>query len=380
MAYTKVYWRPSQISTSALVVLALISLAALITVETMRRQDTKADYGKMVAAAQQTQEAMRYVGQLRRRIQRIDADVDPQESGLIGVSSSPVTSLSGHLPAKQTSINPNWAAVIVRMLRTAGVSQGDVVAVAISGSFPALNIATYAAIEQVGAQPVVIVSGSASQWGANVPGLTWIDMTRELRSAGLIETTELAASLGGAEDRGIGVSERGREIIRSAIQRADLELLLPANLEESVAKRIALYTQFAGDRPIRAYINVGGGSASTGPASIDQYFEPGVITSALPKAFAVDSVTGHFLKEDVPVLNVSGIASIARRYGLPLAPAVEQPIGSGGVYNTASYRRWLAGFCVILILILTYVTTRVSGVVSSFEQGGDKTGKVRPSF
>lgn len=380
MAYTKVYWRPSQVSSAALVVLALISLAALLMVETMRRQDTKADYGKMVAAAQQTQESMRFVGELRRRIQRIDADVDPQESGLIGVSSSPVTSLSGHLPAKQTTINPNWAAVIVRMLRTARVGKGDVVAVAVSGSFPALNLATYAAIEQIGAQPLVIVSGSASQWGANVSGLTWIDMTRELRKAGLVETIEVAASLGGAEDRGIGVSERGRDIIRTAIQRADIQLLLPATLEESVAKRIALYTQYADGQPIRAYINVGGGSASTGPASIDQYFEPGVITSALPKAFAVESVTGHFLKEDVPVLNISGIASIARRYGLPLAPLVEQPIGSGGVYNTASYRRWLAGFCVIAILVLTYVTTRISGVVSAFDQGGDKGGKVRPSF
>ncbi len=380
MAYTKVYWRPSQVSAGALVVLALISLAGLVMVETMRRQDTKADYGRMVAAAEQTEQAMAFIANLRRRIQRIDADVDPVESGLIGVSSSPVTSLSGHLPAKQTTINPNWAAVMVRMLREAGVSQGDVVAVAVSGSFPALNLATYAAIEQLGAQPVVVVSGSASQWGANVPGLTWIDMARELRKAGLIDTAEVAASLGGAEDRGIGVSERGKDIIRQAAERAELPLLLPSNLEESVARRIAIYSRMAGRKPISAYVNIGGGSASTGPASIDQYFEGGVINSAQPKAFAVESVMGHFLKEDVPVLNLSGIATIARRYGLPLAPQTKQPIGSGGVYSTASYRRWLAGFWFVLILVLTYVTTRISGVVSSFEQKADHGGQVRPTF
>ena len=246
MAYTKVYWRPSEVSSGALVVLAMISLAGLLMVETMRRQDTKADFGKMAAAAQQAEQSMEHVGNLRRQIQRIDADVDPQESGLIGVSSSPVTSLSGHLPAKQTSINPNWAAVIFRMLREADVGQGDVVAVAVSGSFPVLNIATYAAIEQMGAIPIVIVSGSASQWGANVPGLTWIDMTRELRKAGLTSIQEVAASLGGAEDRGIGVSERGRDIIAKAIERGELQLLLPASLEEAVTKRIGLYTSFAG--------------------------------------------------------------------------------------------------------------------------------------
>ncbi len=147
-----------------------------------------------------------------------------------------------------------------------------------------------------------------------------------------------------------------------------------------MARRIAIYSRLAGRQPIKAYVNIGGGTASTGPASIDQYFEGGVINSAQPKAFAVDSVMGHYLKEDVPVLNISGIATIARRYGLPLAPQTKQPIGSGGVYNTVGYRRWLAGLWVILILVLTYVTTRISGVVSSFESKGDHGGQVRPTF
>lgn len=380
MAYTKVYWRPSQIPTGALVVLAIIAVAGLMMVETMRRQDTIADYGMMVDTARQMEEAMAHIRELRQKSRRIDADVDPLDSGLIGVSSSPVTSLSGHLPAKQTTINPNWAAVALKMLREAGVEKDDIVAVAVSGSFPALNLAAYTAIEQLGAKPIIIVSGSASQWGANVPGLTWIDMARELRAAGLISSTEVAGSLGGAEDRGIGVSERGKDIIRLAIKRSDIQFLLPANLEESVAKRIALYSKFAGRSPVRAYINIGGGSASTGPPSIDHYFEPGLITSATPRAFAVDSVTGHFLKQGVPVLNFSGIATIARRYGLPLTPTAAQPIGSGGVYNTMGYRRWLAVFWIGLILALIYIVTRISGVVSAFSSKHDDPRQIRPTI
>ncbi|MEE4184330.1 MAG: poly-gamma-glutamate system protein [Gammaproteobacteria bacterium] len=380
MAYTKVYWRPSQVPTGALIVLALIATAGLLMVETMRRQDTQADYGKMVAAARQMQECMTRIRELRVQIRQIDTDVDPADSGMIGVSSSPVTSLSGHLPAKQTTINPNWAAVAMKMLREAKVEKGDVVAVAVSGSFPALNIAAYTAIEQLGAEPLIIASGSASQWGANVPGLTWIDMARELRDSGLIESKEIAASLGGAEDRGIGVSQRGRDSIRQSIQRAKVPFLLPATLEEGVAKRIALYAEYSGGRPIKAYVNIGGGSASTGPAAIDQFFEPGLITSARPRAFAVDSVTGHFLKQDVPVLNFSGIATIARRYGLPLEPQVEQPIGSGGVYNTLSYRRELAALWILLILVLMYVVTRISGVVSAFGSKGEDPRRIRPTI
>jgi poly-gamma-glutamate system protein len=380
MAYTKVYWRPSQIPTGALVVLAIISLAGMIMVETMRRQDTIADYGMMVDTARQAEEAMAYIRDLRQKMRRIDADVDPLDSGMIGVSSSPVTSLAGHLPAKQTTINPNWAAVALKMLRDAGVQKDDVVAVAVSGSFPALNLAAYIALEQLGARPIVIASGSASQWGANVPGLIWIDMSRELRAAGLINIKEVAGSLGGAEDRGVGVSDRGKDVIRLAIKRADVQFLLPATLDEAVAKRIALYSKYAGRKPIRAYINIGGGTASTGPPAIDQYFEPGLITSAVPRAFAVDSVTGHFLKQGVPVLNFSGIATIARRYGLPLTPTAAQPIGSGGVYNTMGYRRWLAVLWMGLIIAMIYVVTRISGVVSAFSSKHDDPRQIRPTI
>jgi poly-gamma-glutamate system protein len=334
----------------------------------------------MVDTARQAEDAMAYIRDLRQKMRRIDADVDPLDSGMIGVSSSPVTSLAGHLPAKQTTINPNWAAVALKMLRDAGVEKDDVVAVAVSGSFPALNLAAYIALEQLGVRPIVIASGSASQWGANVPGLIWIDMSRELRAAGLINIKEVAGSLGGAEDRGVGVSDRGKDVIRLAIKRADVQFLLPATLDEAVAKRIALYSKYAGRKPIRAYINIGGGTASTGPPAIDQYFEPGLITSAVPRAFAVDSVTGHFLKQGVPVLNFSGIATIARRYGLPLTPAAAQPIGSGGVYNTMGYRRWLAVLWMGLIIAMIYVVTRISGVVSAFSSKHDDPRQIRPTI
>jgi len=380
MAYTRVYWRPSQIPTGALVVLAMISLGGMLMVETMLQQETISDYGLMVSAARQTEEGMTTLRAVRERVRRIDADVDPVDSGMIGVSSSPVTSLAGHLPAKQTTINPNWAAAILKMMQEAGVKPGDAVAVAVSGSFPMLNLAAYVAMERLGVQPIVIASGSASQWGANLPGLTWIDMARELRAAGVIKTTEVAASLGGAEDRGIGVSDRGKDIIRKAIKRADLRFLLPATLEEAVAKRIGLYTQYADGKPIAAYINIGGGTASTGPPAVDQYFEPGVITSAVPRAFSVESVTGHYLKQGIPVLNLSGIATIARRYGLPPVPQTPQPIGAGGVYNTMGYQRWLAVAWVLGILVMIYVVTRISGVASAFGGKHEDPRQVRPTL
>ena len=115
----------------------------------------------------------------------IDPHYDWSESGLIGQWRSEVTGAYGNLDAKRTSINPNFAAVVVRLLREAQVEPGQVVAVGFSGSFPALNICVCAALEILDLNPVIVSSVSASQWGANHPDFLWVDMEGELRSGGL---------------------------------------------------------------------------------------------------------------------------------------------------------------------------------------------------
>src|SRR5690606_29481438 len=102
-----------------------------------------------------------------RRGHRVDPKVDPAETGMIGESLTPVTSNTGVLSAKQMSTNPNFAAVILHLLDEAGVKENDVVAVGLSGSFPALNISALAALKTLGAKPIIIASSSSSEWGAN---------------------------------------------------------------------------------------------------------------------------------------------------------------------------------------------------------------------
>jgi poly-gamma-glutamate system protein len=59
-------------------------------------------------------------------------------------------------------------------------------------------------------------------YGANFPGLTWLDMERALVEQGLLPHRSIAASLGGIADTkgeldGTGIAERLRAIRRSGI-------------------------------------------------------------------------------------------------------------------------------------------------------------------
>lgn len=374
----KLYWRPSDIPVSALLLLALAAIAALIVVETFTREEASDYYDEMLDASRLVQQGIETLRPIRGRIEPINPDVDPLRSGLIGVASSPITSNSGHLEAKQATINPNWAAVAIRLLAEAGVEPGDHVAVAVSGSFPALNLAVYAALESMDVTPIAIVSGSASQWGANVPGFAWMDISRELRNAELIDMQAQAATLGGIEDRGIGLNERGLQLIRSAAENAGIELMVPDSYEAAVAERIRVYNQGADGQPIAALVNVGGGTATTGPESIDHYFGSGLIRKAPSAAFRVPSVMGHFLQEGVPVINFSGIRGLATQFGLPYPPQRMESVGSGGVYRAESYQRWLAALMIVLLLGLTALIMRSANIALAAGQSGRKKDAMKP--
>ena len=97
-------------------------------------------------------------------------------------------------------------------------------------------------------------------------------------------------------------------------------MVVPDNYEAAVAERIRIYREGADGEPLAALINVGGGTATTGPNAIDHFFDSGLQRSAPSRAFRVPSVMGYFLREEIPVINFSGIRSLSTRYGLPYPP------------------------------------------------------------
>jgi len=248
-------------------------------------------------------------------------------------------------------VNPNFAAVVVEMLRQARVREGDAVAIGFSGSFPAINICVLAAVDTLRLRPLIITSVGASQWGANHPELTWLDMEQLLSESGLLPYRSLAASPGGIDDRAMGLSKRGRRAITTAVERTGLPLIEPEDYADSLAKRMALYREQPEEADVRAYINVGGGSTSVGTRVGKQLFKPGLNRSA-PPGKMVDSVMARFAERGVPVIHVIKIDELAERYGLPLQPQAMPPVGEGTIYVRQSYSSWLTAAVLAVIVAL----------------------------
>lgn len=368
----KVYWRPRTVSRTALLLIAMLSVVGLIVSELTKSEQPQDYLEEKRAAAETAAKAFDAIREVRiENGPPIDPRRDPYETGMIGVPTSIVTSVHGVLPAKQASVNPNFAAVVVEMLKEAGVERGEAVCMGLSGSFPALNICAIAACETLGADAFVISSASASEWGANVPDLMWIDMERILNEKGILQTRSLAVSPGGQDDEG-PATEEGVEAVREAVEdRNGLPLIDETSLEEHVKARQDIYRNAIGGRAISCYINVGGGATSVGTHIGKDMFAPGLSLTPPPHAAELTGVMPQLSLEGVPCIHLVNIVSLSRRYGLiqdreePNDVGLEydmfRKVGEGGIFKGIDYQKpiVIGALAAILLALWGFIRTDI---------------------
>jgi len=344
-------------SKTVLSVLSLLALMAFLAVE-YGKEDVKLKwYDQKIEASKLAGEATEYLKEFRmQKSVFVDVVNDPNETALIGQDITPITTDRGFIEAKLTSTNPNFAAVVVDMLKEAELEKDDVVAIAFTGSFPGLNIAVHSAVQTLKLKPIIITSVGASNWGANDPYYTWLDMEKILFKAGIFKNKSVAASIGGGVDRGRGLSPDGRQLIIDAINRNKVEFINEEHLESSVQKRIKIFNEQRKKEKIKAFINVGGGISSIG--SVENYkFIPSGLSISLPmKNYPVRGVMIEMAEKNIPIIHLLNVNQLAQRYGLPVNPTPLPRPGEGEIFIQKRYSVLLtSGVTFFLIIAIAFV-------------------------
>lgn len=244
---------------------------------------------------------------------------------LIGPEYTEITTTLGSAGSKKLSLHPDFAAVAVELLDRAGVKAGDHVAVNVSGSFPALNIAVLAAIDAIKAVPVITSSVGASTWGATDPQFTWLDMEKVLNENGLWEWRSSAAAIGGVSDQGKGLLPEGVAEIRLAIARSGVMMIEADNLQQAIERRLELY-RVNGILPA-ALINVGGSHVSFGQEGHKAPLRGGLNMGYSPFLSLNDGIGRAFIDANRPVIHFLNIALLAAEFGIyEASPAMSSPV------------------------------------------------------
>ncbi|WP_395167166.1 poly-gamma-glutamate system protein [Francisella salimarina] len=378
------YWHRKFLSRYIILFLSIFMIISLYIVEKNLVVETKG-YTQKLQAAELTEKAFNLTQRYfmsKGYLCRTMGDVSC--TGLIGLSMTEITTDSGDLYAKRSSVNPNMAAIFVSWLSQLNLKEGDTVALQETGSYPALDIAMLSAIKTLKLKPLIIFSAGASQFGANRPGFTWPDIYKNLVEKGIFDYDVIGITLGGSHDNGYGMTPGAILKLNDAIKRNDFKVInIPYkdSTNTSVAKRLEMYKEAAGEDSIKAYVNVGGNMASIGlkqpkvkvedsdkkskkdkkattKSSDEQIlklhsFPTGVTTKLPPEYSTVNSVAVNFLKDDIPVVNVRDInSSIIKTYGMTYNPTTVVPPGQGAVFSQKKYNTTLAAALLIIDIAL----------------------------
>lgn len=318
-----------------LVAAAVVSLVAWALLYTVAPRPPVAWSEEMRDAAIRMEAAVAAIGEeVAASGLAIGEELDPNRTGLIGPGDGALFTTLGRLEAKRTSTVPDVAALLVHLLRRAGVEPGDTIAVGASASFPALLVATATAAAALEVYPVVILSMGASSYGATRPELDLLHYHDLLHRLGLLGPAPAAVSLGGAGDVGTEFDPVVRQRLTERIQRGGAPLVNEPDLRRNVERRMDLYL---GGR-VAAFVNIGGNTANMGTSPLVLNIRPGLIREPPMPPPDRRGVIHEMAVRDVPVLHLLHIRGLVARHGLPWDPVPLPAAGSARIRDDEGAR------------------------------------------
>ena len=274
---------------------------------------------QMQQAVELTKEWFKIV-QYQKEKRGINSDVTSNvlHNYMIGNDFTPITTTLGSLNAKEISTNPDFAALIVKFIKKAEIENGETIGVILSGSFPSLAISTLAALQTLKLDVVLMSSLGASSYGANQPDATWLDIETWLIENGGLKYKSLLVSMGAENDNGSGISDEGIRLMKEAAYRNNRELFIPESLNQSINKRVNIFTS----KDISLLINIGGNHASLGKCthsvSIPNGFNNTIQLCDDNNRGVIQEINSH----GVPIINLLNIKGLASKYGIDIYPGI----------------------------------------------------------
>ncbi len=253
----------------------------------------------------------------------IDPISDPDLTGLIGPEWTEMTSTLGHLDAKRTSIQSDFAALIVKLLNKAGVQRDDTIGLLCSGSFPGLMLASLSAAKALDLEYKIILSLGSSSFGANRPELTILDIYQILLENSLTGGKPAGVSLGGEQDTGLGWEEDIIRFLSLKISKSEYNFIRAENLQESIkvkAEILGLEQQ-----AITTLINTGGAMANIGTSPSILRIKPGLVSGMKIPPDDQQGLIHLAARNQIPVIHLLYLKGLAVEYGLSWDPASQRP-------------------------------------------------------
>jgi len=225
------------------------------------------------------------------------------------------------------------AALVVQLLKDAGIRPGDTVGASFSGSFPALNLAVLSACRVMNVEVIYIASVGASTYGANQPALTFPDMVQRLAEDGLLDHGPAVNTLGGYMDCGLDMDKALREEIADRLEAYPAPLVREEDFSVNIRMRMELYEQ---QGPIDCFVGVGGNITTSGRNEMELGW--GIVEPDSAQQINKGSgLVERYSAQGTPVIYLLNIKRLTADYGLSYDPEVLPTPGTSTIYLECEY-------------------------------------------
>ncbi len=345
-------YKPSLKNNWSLIGLCILSLVLFYIVQISKKEVQQDFYNEKVNASQAADTAMKVLKDHMISLgYTIDKMNDPNETGLIGTSVSTITTSRGTLSERLVTLNPNFAAVMIDLLKRSELKEGDYVAVGITGANPGANLALYMAMETLKLKPIIITSAGSSTYGANRELFTWLDMESVLYENQLISFKSKYATLGGTNDIGRGLPPEGRDNLTRAIMRNQVQVISGENMKKNIELRYESYLkEIPENAQYKAFINLGAGVGNVGSLVNAKIIPTGISHNLGEKTFKEPGVMMLFAKKNMPVIHVYNVMKLVKEHKLEKNPIPLPKPGIGAIFSKQILNVTIAVICWIILV------------------------------
>ena len=349
-------FRPQIQKTSTLFFIALFNLVLVFLAVKSETKVKKIGYDDKIIASELMEQL---IFEINKNFRIEKSNLDLYNSGLIGLQNSPITTIQDNdslmFKSKLLTTHPNFAAVIVEYFYDAEISSGDTIAVSMTGSFPGANLALLSVCETMNITPVIMSSAGSSAWGANRVDLSWPIIESYLFDNNFLKNRSIVYSMGGDNDNGDNLSDKGIEILESSIPN-NVNFINEFSLIDNISKKINFFDSKSSNYSM--YVNIGGGASSLGNGLDKDSLQVGLINFLDIQDISLNefknSISYNFLTEkSIPMLNIKNIIKLVPQDYISGLMSGNMKVGGGSLfYKYDPYNPFVISVCLLLSIAL----------------------------
>ena len=349
-------FRPQIQKTSTLFFIALFNLVLVFLAVKSETKIKKIGYDDKIIASELMEQL---IFEINKNFRIEKSKLDLYNSGLIGLQNSPITTIQDNdslmFKSKLLTTHPNFAAVVVEYFYDAEISSGDTIAVSMTGSFPGANLALLSVCETMNITPMIMSSAGSSAWGANRVDLSWPIIESYLFENNFLKNRSIVYSMGGDNDNGDNLSDKGIEILESSIPN-NVNFINEFSLIDNISKKINFFDSKSSNYSM--YVNIGGGASSLGNGLDKDSLQVGLINFLDIQDISLNefknSISYNFLTEkSIPMLNIKNIIKLVPQDYISDLMTGNMKVGGGSLfYKYDPYNPFVISVCLLLSIAL----------------------------